>query len=104
VSAATLYNWRRAYGGMDTDAVKELRELREETKPGISMADSPELREARRRVKQRGVGNAYCTQPRAVSVADQSAGKGFNAPVSELAPEGITGGEVAGAQADWPPL
>src|ERR1044071_9382327 len=24
VSAATLYNWRRAYGGMDTDAAKEL--------------------------------------------------------------------------------
>ncbi|CAM2905863.1 transposase [Skermania piniformis] len=24
VSPATLYNWRRAYGGMDTDAAKEL--------------------------------------------------------------------------------
>lgn len=23
VSAATLYNWRRAYGGMDTDAAKD---------------------------------------------------------------------------------
>ncbi|HYB38196.1 MAG TPA: IS3 family transposase [Mycobacterium sp.] len=30
VSAATLYNWRRAYGGMDLDAVKELKELREQ--------------------------------------------------------------------------
>jgi transposase-like protein len=30
VSAATLYNWRRAYGGMDVDAAKELRELREQ--------------------------------------------------------------------------
>src|ERR1700744_2419841 len=30
VSAATLYNWRRAYGGMDTDAAEELRELREQ--------------------------------------------------------------------------
>lgn len=30
VSAATLYNWRRSYGGMDTDAAKELRELREQ--------------------------------------------------------------------------
>ena len=30
VSAATLYNWRRTYGGMDTDAVKELKELREQ--------------------------------------------------------------------------
>ncbi|CAM3125867.1 transposase [Skermania piniformis] len=26
VSPATLYNWRRAYGGMDTDAAKELKE------------------------------------------------------------------------------
>ena len=30
VSAATPYNWRRAYGGMDTDAAKELKELREQ--------------------------------------------------------------------------
>ena len=30
VSAATLYNWRRAYGGMDTDAAKELKELRDQ--------------------------------------------------------------------------
>jgi len=30
VSAATLYNWRRAYGGMDRDAAKELKELREQ--------------------------------------------------------------------------
>ena len=29
VSPATLYNWRRAYGGMDLDAAKELKELRE---------------------------------------------------------------------------
>lgn len=28
VSPATLYNWRRTYGGMDTDAAKELKELR----------------------------------------------------------------------------
>jgi transposase len=26
VSTATLYNWRRAYGGMDADAAKELKE------------------------------------------------------------------------------
>ncbi|MFW0795305.1 transposase [Gordonia sp. CPCC 205515] len=25
VSAATLYNWRRQYGGMDADAAKEAR-------------------------------------------------------------------------------
>ena len=30
VSPATLYNWRRAYGGMDVDAAKELKELREQ--------------------------------------------------------------------------
>ena len=30
VSAATLYNWRRAYGGMDTAAAKELKEPREQ--------------------------------------------------------------------------
>lgn len=30
VSAATLYNWRRVYGGMDADAAKELKELREQ--------------------------------------------------------------------------
>jgi len=30
VSAATLYNWRRSYGGMDTDGAKELKELREQ--------------------------------------------------------------------------
>ena len=30
VSAATLYNWRRTYGGMDLDAAKELKELREQ--------------------------------------------------------------------------
>jgi putative transposase len=30
VSAATLYNWRRAYGGMDLEAARELRELREQ--------------------------------------------------------------------------
>nr|WP_169811363.1 transposase [Nocardia anaemiae] len=27
---ATLYNWRRQYGGMDTDAAKELKELRDQ--------------------------------------------------------------------------
>ena len=30
VSPATLYHWRRTYGGMDTDAAKELKELREQ--------------------------------------------------------------------------
>ena len=30
VSAATLYNWRRQYSGINTDAAKELKELREQ--------------------------------------------------------------------------
>lgn len=30
VSAATMYNWRRQYGGVDTDAAKELKELHEQ--------------------------------------------------------------------------
>lgn len=30
VSAATLYNWRRQYGGMHGDAAKELKELRDQ--------------------------------------------------------------------------
>ncbi|WP_336793282.1 transposase [Gordonia malaquae] len=30
VSAATLYNWRRSYGGMDLDAAKELKDLRDQ--------------------------------------------------------------------------
>lgn len=30
VSAATMYNWRRRYGGVDTNAAKELKELREQ--------------------------------------------------------------------------
>lgn len=30
VSAATLYNWRRQYGGMNTDSAKELKDLREQ--------------------------------------------------------------------------
>lgn len=30
VPSATLYSWRRTYGGMDVDAAKELKELREQ--------------------------------------------------------------------------
>lgn len=29
-STQTLYNWRRSHGGMDVDAARELRELREQ--------------------------------------------------------------------------
>jgi putative transposase len=30
VSTATMCNWRRAYGGMDTDVAKDFKELHEE--------------------------------------------------------------------------
>ncbi|MFZ2512278.1 MAG: transposase [Gordonia sp. (in: high G+C Gram-positive bacteria)] len=30
VSAATLYNWRRSYGGMDLEAARELKDLRDQ--------------------------------------------------------------------------
>lgn len=33
VSAATLYNWRRQSGGMDTDAAKRVKELAETERP-----------------------------------------------------------------------
>ncbi len=33
VSAATLYNWRRSYGGMDLDAAKDLKDLRGSEQP-----------------------------------------------------------------------
>ncbi|WP_442790755.1 transposase [Nocardia sp. NBC_01329] len=36
ISAATLYNWRRQYGGLDTDAAKELKELREQNHGAVS--------------------------------------------------------------------
>jgi len=38
VWAAMLYNWRRTYGGMDTDAAKEFKELRELSAPVESCA------------------------------------------------------------------
>ncbi|WP_280275165.1 transposase [Nocardia wallacei] len=43
VSAATLYNWRRQYGGMDTDAARELRELREQNARLKRLLADPEL-------------------------------------------------------------
>jgi len=30
VSVPTLYNWRRQYGGIDSDSAKELKDLREQ--------------------------------------------------------------------------
>ena len=50
VSAATLYNWRRAYGGMDTDAAKELKELREQNRLKRLLADAELEKDALREV------------------------------------------------------
>lgn len=51
VSAATLYNWRRSYGGMDTDAAKELKDLREQnTRLKRLLADAELEKDALREV------------------------------------------------------
>jgi putative transposase len=51
VSAATLYNWRRTYGGMDTDAAKELKERREQNgRPKRLPADAELEKDALREV------------------------------------------------------
>ncbi|MFI6315864.1 IS3 family transposase [Nocardia fusca] len=53
VSAATLYNWRRQYGGMDTDAAKELKELREQNaRLKRLLADAELEKDALREIKQ----------------------------------------------------
>ena len=50
-SPATLYNWRRAYGGMDTDAAKELKDLREQnTRLKRLLADAELEKDALREV------------------------------------------------------
>jgi putative transposase len=51
VSAATLYNWRRAYGGMDLDADKELKRLSEQnTRLKRLLADAELEKDALREV------------------------------------------------------
>ncbi|MET8873255.1 transposase [Nocardia sp. NPDC004604] len=47
VSVATLYNWRRQYGGMDTDAAKELRALRDQNARLKWLLADAELRRTR---------------------------------------------------------
>jgi len=49
VSPATLHNWRRSYGGMDVDAAKELKELREQNTRLKRLLAEAELEKARRR-------------------------------------------------------
>jgi putative transposase len=51
VWAATLYNWRRGYGGMDTDAAKELKDLREQnTRLKRLLAEAELVKDALREV------------------------------------------------------
>ncbi|MGO4649497.1 hypothetical protein AB4305_31855 [Nocardia sp. 2YAB30] len=41
-AAATVHNWRRRFGGMDTDAACELKELREQnTRSGEARRSRP---------------------------------------------------------------
>lgn len=41
VSAATLYNWRRQYGGMDTDAAKDSRSCASRTAGSNACSPTP---------------------------------------------------------------
>lgn len=53
VSPATLSNWRRSYGGMDTEAAKERKELREQ-KLSEPSCQAPRRGHAQRHVEQVG--------------------------------------------------
>jgi hypothetical protein len=61
VSAATLYNWRRSHGGMDVNAAKELRELREQNSKhrgpdtGVPQTDRADLPRGGRRCDRKPV-------------------------------------------------
>ncbi len=51
VSAATLYNWRRRHGGLNTDSAKELKDLREQnTRLKRLLADAELEKDALREV------------------------------------------------------
>jgi len=64
VSAATLYNWRRAYGGMDTDAAKELKELREQNGRLKRLLAEAELEKDALREVAKGNSEPGCQAPR----------------------------------------
>ena len=64
VSAATLYNWRRAYGGMDTDAAKELKELREQNSRLKRLLAEAELEKDALREVARENSEPSCQAPR----------------------------------------
>jgi putative transposase len=64
VSAATLYNWRRTYGGMDTDAAKELKELREQNSRLKRLLAEAELEKDTLREVAKGNSEPSCQAPR----------------------------------------
>ncbi len=63
MSAATLYNWRRQYCGMDTDAEKELKELREQDSGLKRLLAEAEDKDALREMA-RGNSEPSCQAPR----------------------------------------
>ncbi|WP_282780681.1 IS3 family transposase [Nocardia sp. CC201C] len=68
VSAATLYNWRRQYGGVDTDAAKELKELREQNARLKRLLADAELEKDALREIARGKFLSPATKRRAVDM------------------------------------
>jgi len=64
VSAATLYNWRRAYGGMDVNAAKELKELRDQNARLKRLLAEAELEKDALREVAKGIFEPGCQAPR----------------------------------------
>ena len=64
VSSATLYNWRRTYGGMDVDAAKELKELREQNSRLKRLLAEAELEKDALREVAKGKFEPSCQAPR----------------------------------------
>ena len=64
VSSATLYNWRRTYGGMDVDAAKELKELRERNSRLKRLLAEAELEKDALREVAKGNSEPSCQAPR----------------------------------------
>src|ERR1700736_2865704 len=101
VSSATLYNWRRTYGGMDTDAAKELKELREQNSRLKRLLAEAELEkdalrevakgnsEPRCQASRRGHAQGHLEDVGAVGVQGRWAGS-FHLPPSADAPVWLT--------------
>ncbi|MCX5044672.1 IS3 family transposase [Aldersonia sp. NBC_00410] len=74
VSAATLYNWRRSYGGMDTDGAKELKELREQNSRLKRLLAEAELEKDALREVAKGKILSPTAKRRAVDMLTQTMG------------------------------